>query len=328
MKLPRRIFLQLAAGAAVLPILSRGARAQAYPIRPIRLIIPYPPGGVYDATGRPWAEKAKAHLGTIVIENIGGAGGSLGTAAAARAQGDGYTILLGGNSSLVINPSAATKPSYDPIKDFEPIAVIGRNPTLIEVHPAQPMHTLKELVDYAKANPGKLSYGSSGVGTPNHLVGELLKSQTGTDIAHVPYRGSGPSMTDLISGHIPMLMQSVTGQTIEMHRTGKLRILAVTSTTRMAALPEIPTVAEAGFPGLTYDGFIGLFAPKGTPKPIIEQIAAASRTAMADSELQHMFAVSGFVPEHDSTPEKTHAMLEQEIAKWAPVIKAIGLKLD
>jgi tripartite-type tricarboxylate transporter receptor subunit TctC len=328
MKLPRRRFLHLAAGAAALPPLSRIASAQVYPSRPIRLVIPYPPGGVYDATGRPWAEKVKPHLGTIVIENIGGAGSSLGTAAVARAQPDGYTILLGGQSGLVINPIASTKSPYDPVKDFEPIAVLGRNPTLIDVHPSQPIHSLEELIDYAKAHPGKLSYGSSGVGTPNHLIGELLKSQTGTDIAHVPYRGAGPALTDLISGHIPMLVQSVTGQAIELHNTGKLRILAVTSATRLAAAPAIPTVGEAGLPGLASQNFIGLFAPKGTPKAIVEQIAQATRAAMADRELQRMFATSGFEPDLDSSPEKARLLVERETTKWAPVIKAIGLKLD
>jgi tripartite-type tricarboxylate transporter receptor subunit TctC len=326
-KLPRRQFLYLA-GAAALPAMSRIANAQGYPSRPIRLVVPFPPGGVFDATGRPWAEKVKPHLGTIVIENIGGAGSSLGTAAVARASPDGYTILLGGNAGLVINPIASTKSPYDPIKDFEPIIVLGRNPTLIDVHPSQPFHSLKELVDYAKANPGKLSYGSSGVGSVNHLIGELLKLQTGTEIAHVPYRGAGPALTDLISGHIPILVQSVSGQAIELHNTGKLRILAVTSTTRLSAVPAIPTVGEAGLPGLTSQNFIGLFAPKGTPKAVVEQIAQATRTAMADKELQRMFTASGFEPDLDSSAEKARRLLEQEMVKWAPVIKAIELKLD
>jgi len=156
----------------------------------------------------------------------------------------------------------------------------------------------------------------------------LLKLQTGTEITHVPYRGAGPALTDLISGHIPMLVQSVTGQAIELHNTGKLRILAVTSATRLSAVPAIPTVGEAGLPGLTSQNFIGLFAPKGTPKAIIEQIARATRTAMADKELQLMFTTSGFEPGLDSSAEKARRLLEQEIAKWAPVIKAIELKLD
>jgi len=319
----RRDVLAHGLAAILAPVVgSMPAFAQSrYPERPIRLVIPYPPGGVYDATGRPWAEKAKSLLGTIVIENVGGAGSSLGTAQVARAQPDGYTILLAGNSGLVINPIAATRSPYDPVKDFEPIAILGLNPSAIEVHPSQPIGNLKELIDYAKANPGKLSYGSSGVGTVNHLIGELMKSLTGTDIAHVPYRGAGPAMTDLISGHIPMLVQSVTGQSIEMHKTGKLRMLAVTGVKRLAAVPDIPTVAEAGMPGLASQQFIGLFAPRGTPKPIVEQIADATRAAMADSELQQLFMASGFEPDLDSSPVKARRLVEDEIAKWTPVIK-------
>jgi tripartite-type tricarboxylate transporter receptor subunit TctC len=326
----RRDVLALALAALSVPALvPRPACAQAkYPDRPIRLVIPYPPGGVYDATGRPWAEKAKTLLGTIVIENIGGAGSSLGTAAAARAQPDGYTLLLGGNSGLVINPLASSKSPYDPLRDFEPIAILGRNPTAIDVHPAQPMKTLKELVAFIKANPGKVSYGSSGVGTPNHLIGERLKLLAGLDMAHVPYRGSGPSMSDLISGHIPVLFQSVTGQAIEMHKAGKLRMLATTSEQRLEAAPEIPTVAEAGWPDLTARQFIGLFAPKGTPRPIVEQIAQATRSAMADPELQRLYVASGFDPDIDSSPAKARRQLEDEIAKWRPVIQAIQLKLE
>jgi len=326
----RRDVLALGLAAlSVLALMPRPAFAQTkYPDRPIRLVIPYPPGGVYDATGRPWAEKIKPLLGTIVIENIGGAGSSLGTAAAARAQPDGYTMLLGGNSGLVINPLASSKSPYDPLRDFEPIAILGRNPTAIDVHPAQPMKTLKELVDFIKANPGKVSYGSSGVGTPNHLIGERLKLLAGLDMAHVPYRGSGPSMSDLISGHIPVLFQSVTGQAIEMHKAGKLRMLATTSEQRLEAAPEIPTVAEAGWPDLTARQFIGLFAPKGTPRPIVEQIAQATRSAMADPELQRLYVASGFDPDIDSSPAKARRQLEDEIAKWRPVIQAIQLKLE
>jgi tripartite-type tricarboxylate transporter receptor subunit TctC len=325
----RRDFLTLGVAALTAPAMSKAAFGQSrYPDRPIRLVIPYPPGGVYDSTGRPWADRAKSLLGTIVIENIGGAGSSLGTAAVARAKPDGYTVLLGGNSGLVINPTASTRPMYDPVKDFEPIAVVGRNPTLINVHPSQPIHSLKELADYARANPGKLSYGSSGVGTPNHLIGELFKSLSGTNIAHVPYRGAGPALTDLISGHIPMLLQSVTGQAIEMHNTGKQRMLAVTSDARLESAPNVPTVAEAGMPGLAATQFIGLFAPRGTPKAIIEQIAQAARQAMSDQELQRMFITAGFEPELDPSPESTRRMLDAELAKWTPVIKSIGLKLD
>jgi tripartite-type tricarboxylate transporter receptor subunit TctC len=320
----------LARGLAALSAQVLGpAFAQAkYPDRPIRLVIPFPPGGVYDATGRPWADKVKAHLGTIVVENIGGAGSSLGTAAVARAQPDGYTILLGGTGGLVINPVAASHTPYDPVNDFEPIAILGTNPTLIDVHPSLPIRTLKELIEYGKANPGKLSYGSSGVGSLNHLTGELLKSLTKAQITHIPYRGAGPALADLISGHIPMLVQSVTGQAIEMHNTGKMRILAVTETKRLVSAPEIPTAAEAGMPQLVSRNIIGLFAPKGTPKAIVDQIAEATHKALAAEDLQRMYAAAGFDLELNSTPEKTRRFLADEIAKWTPIIKEIGLKLD
>jgi tripartite-type tricarboxylate transporter receptor subunit TctC len=326
--LTRRKYLNVLAAAAALPAASRRARAQAFPVRPIRLVVPYPPGGVYDATGRLWADRTKAHLGTIVVENIGGGGSTRGTAAVAHAQPDGYTILLGGDSGLVINPLASSEVTYDPVKGFAPIAVLGRNPTLIDVHPSQPIHSLQELADFAKANPGKLSFGSSGVGTMNHLVGEMFKSLTGTNITHVPYRGAGPALTDLLGGHIPMLVQSVTGQALALHRAGKLRILAVTSEHPLAAEPSIPTVQQAGFPKLASSQFLGLFAPRGTPGEAVERIAQATRDTMADPEVQKLFIAAGFDPDAGSTPQQTHELLVDDIAKWAPVIKAIGLKLD
>ena len=259
---------------------------------------------------------------------MGGGGSSLGAAAVARAQPDSYTILLGGTPALVVNPIASTRLPYHPIKDFEPIAILGYNPTLIDVHPDLPIRTLKELAGYAKANAGRLSFGSSGTGSMNHLVGERFKSLTGTDIPHVPYRGAGPAMTDLISGHIPMLVQSASAQAFEMHDSGKLRILAVTSAARIATAPDIPTVADAGFPELTSQNFIGLYGPKGTPTAIVEQIAAASRRAVADKELQRLFSSAGFTPDFESTPKKAEKLLADEIAYWTPVIRAIGLKLD
>ena len=198
-----------------------------YPERPIRLVIPFPPGGVYDAVGRPWSEKMKPLLGTVIVENQGGAGGALGAATAARAQPDGYTLLLAGIGPLVINPIAAAHTPYDPIKDFDAISVVVVTAFTIVVHPSLPVQTLKELIDYAKKNPGKLSYGSAGVGSGNHLTGEMLKSLTGIDIVHVPYRGAGLAITDLLAGQIPMIMSNVTGQVLELHKAGKLRMLAV-----------------------------------------------------------------------------------------------------
>ena len=323
----RRDLLALGAVAFSASALAQTALAQSkYPDRPIRLIVPFAPGGLYDSTARPWAESVKPHLGTVVVENMGGGGSSLGAAAVARAQPDGYTILFGGTPMLVVNPIASTRLPYHPVKDFEPIAILGYNATLIDVHPTLPVRTLKDLADYAKANPGKLSYGSSGTGSMNHLVGERFKSLTGTDIPHVPYRGAGPAMTDLISGHIPMVVQSASAGAFELHKAGKLRILASTGAKRVAS--DIPTVGEAGFPGLTSENFIGLYAPSGTPKAILEQLTQATRKAVADKDLQRMFNASGFTPDFESTPKKAERLLADEIAYWTPVIRSIGLKLD
>jgi tripartite-type tricarboxylate transporter receptor subunit TctC len=269
MKLPRRQFLHFAAGAAALPALSAIAGAQAYPTRPIRLVIPFPPGGAFDAVGRPWADKMKPLLGTVVVENIGGAGASLGASAVARAQPDGYTILLGGTQTHVNEALLKSRPMYDPVKDLDPIASVAAYFLGIAVNPALPVQTLNELIAYAKANPQKLSYGHAGVGTIQHLTGELFKSLTGTaEIVQVPYRGTGPAIADLVSGQVPMGVVGVTGQVLEFHRTGKMRVLAVTSPKRLTAAPELPTAAELGFPGMTVTGSVGLLAPAGTPNRI------------------------------------------------------------
>jgi tripartite-type tricarboxylate transporter receptor subunit TctC len=329
MKFPRRRFLYLAAGVAALAAVSRMARAQTYPTRPIRLVIPFPPGGAFDAVGRPLADKMKSLLGTVVIENIGGGGASLGAAAVARARPDGYTILLGGTQTHVNEALLKSRPLYDPVKDLDPIAGVAANVLCIAVHPAVPVQTLKELIAYAKANPGKLSYGHSGVGSIQHLAGELFKSLAGLpEIVQVPYRGTGPVITDLAGGQIPIGMPGVTAQVIEFHRSGKMRVLAVTSPTRLVAAPELPTAAELGFPGMTVTGSIGLLAPAGTPIGIIEQIAQASRTAVAEPAYKQMLIDAGIEPTLDSNPEKFRGSLAADVALWTPVVKALGLKID
>ena len=329
MKLPCRQFLHLAAGAAALPAVSRIARAQAYPTRPIRLVIPFPPGGAFDAVGRPWADKMKPLVGTVVVENIGGGGSSLGAAAVARARPDGYTILLGGTQTHVNEALLKSRPLYDAVKDLDPIAGVAANALCIALHPAVPAQNLKELIAYAKANPGKLSYGHSGVGSIQHLAGELFKSLAGLpEIVQVPYRGTGPVITDLIGGQIPMGTPGVTGQVLELHRSGKLRVLAVTSPTRLIAAPELPTAAELGFPGMTVTGSIGLLAPAGSPIGIIEQIAQATRAAVAEPAYKQMLIDAGIEPTLDSNPEKFRRSLAADVALWAPIVNALALKID
>ena len=329
MKLPRRQFLQLTASLATLATSPGTARAEAYPTRPIRLVVPFPPGGAFDFVGRPWADRMKPLVGTVVIENIGGGGSSLGAAAVARASPDGYTILLGGTQTHVNEALLKGRPLYDAIKDLDPIAGVAANALCVAVHPAVPAQNLNELIVYAKANPGKLSYGHSGVGSIQHLAGELFKSLAGAlDIVQVPYRGTGPLITDLVGGQIPIGTPGVTGQVIEFHRSGKMRVLAVTSPARLNAAPELPTAAELGFAGLTVMGSIGLLVPAGTPIGIIEQIAQATRTIVAEAAFRRMMIDAGIEPTPDSSPAKFRQSLAADVALWAPVVKALALKLD
>jgi tripartite-type tricarboxylate transporter receptor subunit TctC len=329
MNIARRRFLRLASGAVGLPAASFIAVAQTYPARPIRLVVPFPPGGAFDALGRLWADKMKLQLGTAFIENIGGAGSSLGAAAVARASPDGYTLLLGGTLPHVNEALLKRRPLYDPLKDLDPICSLAINFLAVAIHPSLPARTLLEFIAYAKANPGKLSYGHAGAGSTNHLSGELFKTLAGTpDIEQVPYRGAGPAIADLVSGQIPMAMVAVTGQVLELHRSGNLRILAVTSPTRITAAPGLATAAEAGLPGLTLTASLGLLAPAGTPKPIIDRVAQATRTALAEPAYQQVLIEQAFEPTIDSNPEKFRRSLEADIATWAPLVAALGLKID
>jgi tripartite-type tricarboxylate transporter receptor subunit TctC len=329
MSIRRRRFLHLAAGAVAFPAVVRTAWAQAYPTRPIRLLVPFLPGGSFDAIGRPWADKMKAVLGTVIVENQGGAGGSLAAATVAHARPDGYTILLGASSIHLIELILKSRPLYDPIKDLQPVTMLAINAFAIAVHPAVPARTVKELIDYARANPGKVSYGTTGVGSLQHLTGELLKSLTGgPDIVHVPYRGAGPATADLLAGQVPMVILSMTGQILESHRSGKLRVLAVTSPGRFSAAPEIPTAVEAGFPDVVAQQAIGLFVPTGTPMPIVARISGATRTVVAEKAYQKMLIDGAFEPQFDWTPERFRRFLDDDIARWTPVAKAIGIKLD
>jgi tripartite-type tricarboxylate transporter receptor subunit TctC len=329
MKHPRRQFLRLVAGAAALPAFSPIASAQSYPERPIRLVVPFPPGGAYDLVGRPWSDQVKPLLGTIVVENMGGGGSSLGAAAVARAKPDGYTILLGGTLPHVNEALIKARPLYDPAKDLEPIAGIAVAVLALAVHPTIPARTLVEFVAHARANPGRLSYGHVGVGSVNQLTGELFKQIAELpELIQVPYRGAGPTMADLIGGQLAMGVVGLTGQSLEFHRTGKLRILAVTSPARLIAAPELATVAEAGFPGLTNQVTIGPAAPAGTPTPIIEQIAQATRTALADPAYRQKLIEAGFEVSPDTTPEKFRRRLENDVAFWLPLVRRLGLKVD
>ena len=328
MRIPRRRFLGLVAGAAGLPVIPRLARADTYPARPIRLVLPFPPGGVFDIIGRPWADKVKTSLGIVFVDNQPGAGGSLAAQLVAHAPPDGYTILLGSSSINLAEMILREHPLLDPMKDLVTISMVAITCFGIAVHPSVPAQNLKELIDYVKANPGKLSYGSAGAGTLNHLSGELLKSLAGiTDLPHVPYRGAGPALADVIGGQIPIVIPAMTSQVLEFHRTGKLRLLAITNPTRLPVAPEIPTAVDT-VPGLVTQQVLGLFAPTGVPQPIVAQIAAANATAMADKAYAQSLVDAAVIPVPDWTPERFNQFMKDDVARWTPLVKSIGIRLD
>jgi tripartite-type tricarboxylate transporter receptor subunit TctC len=300
-----------------------------YPERPIKLMVAFSAGGVNDVVARQWAERVKTSLGSVYVENQGGGTGTIATGEVARAPGDGYTILLGSTSTMVLNPMTMAKVPYDPVKDFVPVAIICVSTTSIVVHASVPAKSLNELIAHAKASRGKLSYGSAGTGTMSNLSGELFKQITGlSDLVHVPYKGAGPGVGDLVSGHIPMMTPNITGQILQLHRSGKVRILAVNAAERLKAAPEIATAIEQGLPGMIGQLALGLFVPASTPEAIVERIGDATRAAMADPEFQKILQVSGLEAVPDSNPSKARRFLAEEVARWGPVVQAAGLKVE
>ena len=324
----RHLLSLLSAAASPAAFGASSIAAENYPARPIRLVVPFPPGGVNDTVARPWAEKMRDQLGTIVIENVGGAGGAIGAAAAARATPDGYTLLLAPESTLLVTPIASKRPTYD-WKSYEPIAFLVKSAVGFVVHPSAPFRTLNEVAAYAKSHPGSVSYATPGPGTSNHLVGELFKSTAGVpDIVHVPYRGAGPALNDLVAGQIQFGAAVVTGSVLELHRAKKLHLIAVSSRARLQAAPDIPTAVDEGFANLVWEGFHGIFAPAKTSSEIVKQLAKASHAVMADKAFQKFLLDSGLEPEPDSTPETVRQILASEVERWTPVIKGIGLQLE
>jgi tripartite-type tricarboxylate transporter receptor subunit TctC len=325
----RRDVVSLGLASAATALTPLPAFAQTYPTRPIKLMVPFSAGGVTDIVARHWADRMKTPLGTLFVENQGGAGGTIAASEVARSQPDGHTIMLGNTSIIVLNPMTMAKLPYDPDKDFRPIGIICVAATAMVVHSSVPAKNLKELVAYVKANPGKLSYGSAGAGTMTHLAGELFKQIIGApDLVHVPYKGAGPGLTDLAGGHIPMMTPNVTSQVLQLHRNGRVRILAVNAPERLKATPEIPTAVEEGMPGMIGQLFVGLFAPSATPRPIVERIASATQATLATADFQTILLDSGLEPSPDASPEKAKRFIDEEIARWSPVVKTSGFKVE
>ena len=325
MKLPRRNFLRLAAGAAALPAASRMARAQGYPTRPVRIVVGFPPAGGADLFARLVGQWLSERLGQqFLIENRPGAAGNIATEAVVRAPADGYTLLLV-TIPNVINATLYDRLNYNFIRDIAPVASIDRVPNVMEVHPSVPTRTVPEFIAYAKANPGKINMASSGNGTSQHVAGELFKMMTGVNLVIVPYRGAGPALVDLLAGQVQIMFDTLSGS-IGHIRAGKLRALAVTTEHRSPALPDVPTVAET-VPGYEASTFHGMGAPRNTPPEIIDKLNKEINAGLTDPAIKARIAELGSVPMTMATADFARFIAE-ETEKWGKVIRAANIKPD
>jgi tripartite-type tricarboxylate transporter receptor subunit TctC len=325
MKIQRREFLHLAVGAAALPAAPQTARAQAYPTRSVRIVVPVAAGGANDVTGRLIGQWLSEHLGQqFFIENRPGAGTNVGTEAVIRAPADGYTLLIAA-SGAAINATLFRTLSFNFIRDTAPVASIVRVPQLMQVNPSLPVQTVPEFIAYAKANPGKIAMGSGGNGSPAHVVGEYFKLMTGTDLTHVPYRGAAPAVTDLLGGQIQVAFTEM-GTSLGYIKAGKLRALAVTTATRSEALPDIPTLSEF-IPGFEASQWVGLVAPRNTSSTIIEKLNIEINAALGDPQVKARFAdLGGMVL--PGSPADFGELISDETDKWAKVVRAADIKVD
>lgn len=317
----RKTFKTLMAMATM--AIAFGAHAQNYPDRPIRVIVPYPPGGITDIVGRTIGDRISRELGqSVIIENKAGAGGSIGASEAARAKPDGYTLFIGTSATNGTNPSTFANLNYDAVKDFEPVALVASAPLMIIISPQIPAKTLDEFISYAKANPGKVSYATTGTGGSVHLTTEQFAMQTGIKMTHVPYRGSSPALTDLIGGHVDVMFDNVPSAA-PLAESGKVRALAVTSKTRSVLAPDVPTVAETAVPDFDSASWIGLYAPAGTPANAIDALNKAVNKGLKDKTLLEIFRKAG-LEARGGSPDDLGKHQSNEIEKWAQVVKAIG----
>ena len=325
MKISRRRFLHFVAGVAALPTLSHTARAETYPARPVRWVVPQAAGGASDVSARLMGQWLSERLGQpFVIENRPGAGGTIGTEAVVTSPADGYTLLLAGSFNAV-NATLYDKLNYNFIRDIAPVAGIMRNPLVMEVNPSVPAKTVAEFIAYAKANPGKLSMGSAGNGTPQHMAGELFKMMAGVEMVHVPYRGSATLLTDLLRGEVHVAFDPMLSS-LDHIKGGRLRALAVTTATRSEALPDIPTVGES-LPGYEYTGWVGLGVPSGTPVEVIEQLNQQINAGLADPTIKARITALGGTP-LAGPPTDFGKLIAEQTDRWAKVIRAANIKPD
>jgi tripartite-type tricarboxylate transporter receptor subunit TctC len=323
--LPRIALLSsLVAATVVSGLAIYEVHAQDYPSRPVKVIVPTPPGGPVDVVARITANYLQNTLGQgFVVENRAGAGNTIGSKDAAEAAPDGYTLLFSSASGLVIAPLLHPDAGYDPIKSYDPIALVAGSTLILVVNPSVPAKNVRELVAYAKANPGKVNFSSGGIGVLPHLVGEMFKAQAGIDIVHVPYKGGGPSITDLVAGNVQMTFEG-TGVLLPLIQAGKLRALAVTTPKRIAELPDVPTMVESGFPNFVSTSWTGLLAPVHTPGAIITKLNSSINAALKTADFNKALANLSNQP-LGGTPQDFTETIKADLAKWSPIIKSLGL---
>jgi tripartite-type tricarboxylate transporter receptor subunit TctC len=315
--------LVLAAGLVLAP----AAGAEPFPAKPARLVVPFPPGGPLDATGRAIAQKLTEAWGqSVIVENKPGAGGNIGADYVAKSPADGYTIVMGALSTHAVNPSLYPKMPYDAKKDFAPITLVAITPNVLVVNPSLPVHSVKELIAYAKANPGKLSFGSGSIGSAGHLAGELFKVDAGVDMVHVPYKGAAPAMQALLAGDTQLMFDNLASAMSQV-KAGKLRALAVTTAQRSKLAPDLPTMAEAGVPGFDISTWFGLLAPAGTPPEVVAKWNADVTKILTASDMRERLASQGAEAAPD-TPAEFARFIDEELVKYAKIVKASGAKVD
>jgi len=303
------------------------AHAQSYPVKPVRIIVPFGPGSTIDIMARTIAPKFSEALGQqFIIENRSGAGGAIGLEATAKSAKDGYTLVIGALGPLTVNPGLYARTPFDPVKDFAPISLLATGPMIIVVHPSVPARSVKELIAVAKTRPGKLNYGSPGIGTTNHMAGELLNMAAGIKLVHVPYKGNAEALTDLLGGQLDIVFTGLPPAFAQI-QAGRLRAIATTGTQRLPALPELQTIGEAGLPAASVSTWYGLLAAAGTPRDIIDRLNAETVKTMKNPEIAERFSSQGSDPV-TTTADEFARIIRSDVTKWAKVIKATGIKLD
>src|SRR5690242_6240739 len=322
-----RMLLAISMALTVIVAGTAPVAAADYPTKPIRLVVPFPPGGTTDILARAVAQKlSETWNQQVIVDNRPGAGGNIGADLVAKAPPDGYTLVMGTVGTHAINPNLYSKMPYDHVKDFSPVILVAGVPNVLVVNPSLPVHSVKELIDYAKANPGKLNFASSGNGTSIHLSGELFKTMAGVQMTHVPYKGSAPALADLMGGQVQLMFDNLPSS-LGLIKGGKLRAIAVTSTTRAAALPDVPTIAESGLPGFEASSWFGVLAPAGTPDDIVAKLNGTIAAWLATPDAKEKLLAQGTIAAGGS-PEDFAQHIDRETAKWAKVVKASGAHID